>query len=262
MTQETEGGADLDSYEESLRQEFVDYAGDRLTSMSDSLEALRDNNAADDETITSLRQVAHNLKGTGGSFGFPLITSISHRLENYLSDLNLLDERNRRDVQIYIDVMSDIVASGRDLAGFEVQATVRDLPPKPGFDVDTVEVSEIEVMLAMPGDTASHYVTRQLQACGYRVVIVTSPFEALEQSIRTKPDLLIVSALMDGLSGMDLASALSVIASTKSLRVALLTSMERDDRHLDGLPSQVPVIRKGPEFGDDLADALETLGIT
>jgi CheY-like chemotaxis protein/HPt (histidine-containing phosphotransfer) domain-containing protein len=250
------------SYEASMRQEFIDYAGDRLTAMDETLESFREGGQGQMEVIVNLRQVAHNLKGTGGTFGFPLITTISHRLENYLSDLKELDERNRREIQIYVDVMTDLVSSGRDLADFEVQATIRDLPPKPGFDVGDVEISEIEVMLAMPGDTAAHFVTRQLQACGYRVVTVTSPFEALEQAVRTRPDLLIASALMDGLSGIELTSALRGIESTKSLPVALLTSLSKEDHHLQALPPEVPVIRKGAQFGDDLADALQALGVT
>ena len=60
------------------------------------------------------------------------------------------------------DRLSELISSGRDLSEYEIHATIRDLPPKPGFNVDEVEVGEIEVMLVMPGDTAAHHVTRQL----------------------------------------------------------------------------------------------------
>ncbi len=242
MTQEANhqnGTSDsLHSIEEKYRQEFTDDAGERLSSVSDALEALRNDGADQSQTIAQLRQDAHNLKGTGGTSGFPLITTISHRLENYLADLKELDDRNRLEVQIYVDVLSDIVSTGQDLTEFEIRATVRDLPPKPGFDVDDIEVSEIEVMLAMPrgySNTFCHPAT---------------------------PSLLIAPALMDGLSGMDLANALRGISSTQSVPIALLTSMSKDDPHLASLPAEVPVILKGQQFGDDLADALESLGIT
>jgi len=191
-----------------------------------------------------------------------VITSVAHRLENYLTDLDDLNVDHLRNVQVYVDVMSDVITSRRSLSDSQIQDIVRRLPPKPGFEVADVVVSEVEVMLAMPGEAASHFVTQQLQECGYRVVRVSSPFEALEQAVRTQPDLLLVSAVMDGLSGMDLASAVLAMVVTSNLKVALLTSLDMDDPHLLELPEGVPVIRKGPEFGDDLAEALTTLGIT
>ncbi len=163
--------------------------------------------------------------------------------------------------------MSGIITTGRSLTDDQIQDTVRRLPQKPGpqragFDVADVVVSEVEVMLAMPGEAATHFVTQQLQECGYHVVKVPSPFEAFEQAVRTRPDLLLVSAVMEGLSGMDLASAAQAMTATSGTKVALLTSMDLDDPHLRQLPDGVPVIRKGPEFGDDLAEALTVLGIT
>lgn len=248
-------------YEAALQQEFIDMATDRLAALDDVLESLRSKSVDGATALREIRQTSHNLKGMGGSFGFPAITTIAHRLENYLADLAGLDSKNLLDTQVYIDAMAHIVSTGRNPMDNELQTTVRGLPPKPGFDVDDVVVSDIEVMLVVPGGAAAHYVTQQLQACGYRVVNVKSPFEAIEQAVRTGPDLLLVSAVMDGLSGMDLAAAITAMASTRDLKVALLTSLDLDDPHLNDLPDGVPMIRKGPEFGDDLADALETLGI-
>lgn len=249
-------------YEAELQQEFIDMANDRLSALDDVLEQMRSKAVGNAEALREIRQTAHNLKGTGGSFGFPAITTLAHRMENYLADLSVLDSKNQTDTQVYIDAMAHIVSSGRNPTDGDLQDTVRRLPPKPGFDVDEVVVSDIEVMLAVPGGAAAHYVTQQLQACGYRVVSVQSPFEAIEQVVRTSPDLLLVSAVMEGLSGMDLAAAVTAMSSTKELKVALLTSLDMSDPSLRELPESVPMIRKGPEFGDDLADALETLGIT
>lgn len=249
-------------YEAALRQEFIDMAADRLADLDEVIEAAKDGSADGPGSIRLIRRTAHNLKGMGGSFGFPVITSVAHRLENYLTDLDDLNADHLRNVQVYVDVMTDIITTRRALSDDQIQDIVRKLPPKPGFDVSDVVVSEVEVMLAMPGAAASHYVTQQLQECGYRVVRVSSPFEVLEQVVRTQPDLLLVSAVMDGLSGMDLASAIHAMVATRDLKVALLTSLDLDDPHLLELPEGVPVIRKGPEFGDDLAEALTILGIT
>ncbi len=95
-----------------------------------------------------------------------------------------------------------------------------------------------------------------MQACGYRVTIVTATVAALEQVVRTRPDMVIISAVMPGLSGIDLAVALSAMPETRNIPCALITSLRPDDEHLAFVPDRVPIIRKGSAFGDDLAAAL------
>ena len=64
---------------------------------------------------------------------------------------------------------------------------------------------------------------------------------------------------MPELSGIDLAVALSAMPATRNIPCALITSLDPEDEYLKFLPGRVPVIHKGPSFGDDLADALSAL---
>ena len=100
-----------------------------------------------------------------------------------------------------------------------------------------------------------------MQQCGYRITNVTTTFEALPLIIRTKPDMVIISAIMPELSGIDLAVALASMPATRNIPTALITSLDPDDDYLKLLPQAVPVIKKGPSFGDDLAEALSHLFI-
>ncbi|MCH8835401.1 MAG: hypothetical protein IH925_05600, partial [Proteobacteria bacterium] len=95
--------------------------------------------------------------------------------------------------------------------------------------------------------------------CGYRITTVTSTFEALPLIVRTKPDMVIISAVMPNLSGIDLAIALAAMPATRNVPMALITSLDADDEYLKLLPDSVPVIHKSPAFGDDLAEALSRL---
>ena len=50
--------------------------------------------------------------------------------------------------------------------------------------------------------------------------------------------------------------------STRSIPVALLTSLDPDHEDLKPLPINTGLIRRGAHFGDDLANVLERFGIT
>ncbi len=85
-------------YADALRQEFIDMAGDRLSALDEVIDQARGGIMPGPEAISQIRRTAHNLKGMGGSFGFPVITTVAHRLENYLTDLDDLDEDHTRNV--------------------------------------------------------------------------------------------------------------------------------------------------------------------
>src|SRR5258708_144477 len=77
-----------------------------------------------------------------------------------------------------------------------------------------------------------------------------------------QPDMLICSAVLDELSGIDLACALSAMPVTAKIPLALLTSFEWGHPSLEQLPSRVAILRVGTHFGDDLAEALSRFSIT
>ncbi len=103
---------------------------------------------------------------------------------------------------------------------------------------------------------------RELRNCGYRVTSAYSFFEALELTVRTRPDLVISSAILDNLSGVDLACSIGAIAPTRDIPFALLTSFDAGHDAIRGLPEHAAILRKGESFGEDLANTLERFEIT
>jgi HPt (histidine-containing phosphotransfer) domain-containing protein len=244
-----------------LRQEFLDTAEDHLREIDALLRGLRAGRGSDD-TASEIRRRVHSLKGMGGTFGYPLITVISHRMEDYLAELDALAGPSLEDAQVFVDRLRDVVDGVFQPDDPNTSAIVRALPDKTGFDVAEVGKADVEIMLVSPKDTASHFVERELRACGYRVVNEPSCFGAFEHIVRTRPDMIIATAVMEGLSGIDLACALAAMPATRNIPFALLTSFEDSDTALRQLPPTIPVIHKGQSFGDDLAEALDRCGIT
>jgi CheY-like chemotaxis protein len=105
-------------------------------------------------------------------------------------------------------------------------------------------------------------VRREFEACGYSVVQIANTLEALDYIRRIKPDLVVASALMPGLSGVELLITLKALPATRQIPCTLLTSLSDDNHDLAALPPDVPLIHKGQRFSDDVARALSLLKIT
>ncbi|NNG04346.1 MAG: response regulator, partial [Inquilinus sp.] len=186
---------------------------------------------------------------------------LTHRLEEYLAGIESIDGQKADDLQTFADRIADVL-DGKWTEPREVAGVVRDLPTHWAFEVGDVEIAQVEITLVMPQRSAARVVERELAACGYRVSVVLDPFEAIGLINETRPDLVITAQVMPRLSGVDLACALSAMPATRDVPVALLTSLERGHPDLTALPMGAGVIRRGPSFGEDLANVLERFEIT
>ena len=70
---------------------------------------------------------------------------------------------------------------------------------------------------------------------------------------------MIISAMVPELSGINFAIAFAAMPATRNIPTAIITSLSADDDYLKFLPRKVPVIFKGPSFGDDLYRTLDSL---
>ncbi len=248
-------GASADMVE-NLRHEYLADLPEQIAGLGDLLSADPDNGESASKSLEALREFAFHLKGQSHNFGLSTIHAVAHRMQDYLADLSTLGERDRENARAFIDALTDLV-EGTVPTDADPSEIVRRLPAKPGLDISDLQVLDVEIMLVMPPGAVMRLVQRELQECGYRVSTVTSTFEALPLVVRTKPNMVIVSAVMDELSGTALATALTSMTETRNIPVTLITSFEKDHESLRHLPDSVPIIKKGENFGDDLAEALQ-----
>ena len=250
MSQITQGvyaGATADLVE-NLRSEFVDETAETLRTLSNDLSECSE--------IEAIRRFAFEIVGQAHNFDMCLLESVAQRLGNFLSAVVAVTPTLVLDIRAHLDVMTDIV-DRRIPDDADPAALVRRLPARPyGFDVAGVDVQDLEVMLVMLHNAQTRFIEREMQACGYRVTIVTSTITALQEIVRTKPNIAIISAVMPGLSGVDLAIAITAMPETRNTPVALITSLDTSDPVLQLIPKNVPIIHKSHRFGDDLAAAL------
>jgi CheY-like chemotaxis protein len=243
--------------------EFLDEVRDTLNAMQVVLGNLRSGTTPEAEALSSLRRGAHNLRAAGLAVESPLIKLITHRLDEYLSELRAPQPQHMAEIEVFLDKIT-AVCDGEIPDQTDAVQVVRTLPRKRRFDVDfgSIEQKNIEVLMVIPEKAMSRIVERELAACGYHVSNVHNPFQAIEMVVRTKPDMVITAMELDQLSGVDLACALSNMAPTQHIPCAVLTSYEWGHPKLRGLPPRAAIIHKGPRFGDDLADTFAKFGIT
>lgn len=243
---------------EELRTEAIDSVEDRLRSLHEAIQDYLNGYVQPKHALAAIRLEAHSLKSVASSFEMKALKALCHRFEDYFFNVKELDAEICKDIQFYADRMAECLdgfIQGKEL---DVAELVRKLPNKAGFDVSDVTVTDIEVMLVMAPGTATKIVTRELLECGYRMINVATTMDAFQLIPAMKPDAVIISRVMPELSGIDLACALKAMPATKDLPVALLAT---ESGSLKDLPDSVPVLRKGSNFADDVADVFVKLGI-
>jgi len=209
------------------------------------------------DCLPDLRRFVFDLAGQARNFGLSMLETVADQAQNYLTKIDRLDDQANDDLGKYLDVIQELLSGDRAADG-DIRQIVRDLPNRRGVEIDEKpEVRDIEVVLVMSHGTQQVFVERELRACGYRATVVPDTLKALAYAVRTKPDMMIMSAVMPNLGGADLALALNAIPATRNIPLAVITSFGTDDPQLKALPKGVAIIRKTSAFGDDLTKALQ-----
>lgn len=249
----------LDQLEREIEAEFVDETRDALYALEVMLGNFESGMVSASDALSQLRRSFLSLEVRSQSVDNAPMTILAHRASEYASDLREFGRDMVSDVQTFIDAIRRQIDHGGNAA-----EVVRQLPFRRIVDFDISEAIKklnIEIMLVIPDRAIGRFVERELAACGYRASNARSFFRGLETAVRTQPNMVIAAAVLEELSGIDLARALSSISATAKIPFALLTSYERDHPSLADLPDSVAIVRKGPQFGEDIADALSRFKI-
>ncbi|MQX36421.1 DNA-binding response regulator [Roseospira navarrensis] len=213
--------------------------------------------------VVGLRAAVRSLNAQAPSGVLPNVRLVLRRMDEYVGPLNTLDEQTLSDIESFAGRLEDAL-EGR-LEGSDAAArVVRELPIKRTFDIDfeVVVPRPIEVLLVLRDRAGAHLVERELAACGLHSTCVKIPFDAFEQVFRVRPDLIIAGQEIGEMTGVDLACAFAAMPPTRDIPFALLTSYEWGHPALRDLPPRAGLLKKGPSFGDDLAQALSRFGLT
>ncbi|WP_417317467.1 response regulator [Emcibacter sp.] len=247
--------------ENLYESEALDEARDVAGNLEVRLQQVLSGEIKGEKAKATLAQDASNLRLKVKAVKLPGLSAICQRLDDYLWHMDEIKDGNIKDLQQFSDKIMSLL-DGTSAPVEDVAADIQALPHHSTFEVGEVKKTDKDVTLVLPQKAAARVVERELVECGYRVSTVLDSLDAFEIILETKPDLVITTAVMPRLSGIDLACALKSMPTTKNVAVAILTSMELDHPDLKALPMSVGIIRRGEHFGNDLAEVLQRFGIT
>lgn len=248
----------MGEYTAQVESDFELEARDELASFEILAGNMRGGDAA--ECVSAIRDGLRKLTASLDAVDSPLFDLLLRRMDAYLIDLEDPTNEQVSDIQTFLDVMLGILDGE---VGGEVNEAefYRFLPVRRPADLEDFQHLDLEILVVDRNRTGIRIVERELANCGYRVSTAIRSFDALELAVRTRPDMIIASGVLDELSGVDLAAALSVIEATRDIPFALLTSSDANSAAMKRLPKSVAVLKKGNAFADDFAAALERFGI-
>lgn len=239
-----------------LREDFLADSQCRLDILDACIVSLL---AADDDGadhLVEFRREVSNLKGIGGSFGFSSINLIAHRLEDYLASAGNPTTKQLGDLQVFVDRLSGIIDEGVDPDDDATNAILRALPVHTDFDPSEVVQRNVEVLLVIPSRAIEEIVSRELKACGYRIITAQTPSMAFDIVIKMRPDMIITSVIINPVSGIDLVRVFAAMTLSESIPIAVLTSFAHDYQDFERLPAGTAIIRLDDHLKDDLANVL------
>lgn len=242
-----------DALQQQLKSEFLESASEQLDRVQAAIDGIVDGSRTPDDALTEIRRHAHAIKGTAGNFGFPLTSTIAHRLEDFLDGEATLDAPLARKVEAFTDSIREIVDTGREPSAKEADELLRGLPAKQAAQDLEIQVLDVEILLGTPSRTSARMVRDVLENCGYRVVRAETGIDCFTLAMRSKPDAMILALTLEEVSGGELARAFNAMPSMTAIPTAILTSFEPGHPQLAQLPDDVTVVRtKKTHFDDDM----------
>ncbi len=254
----------FDDIIEELLPIFIEDTYEKINTMRSSLPGLLSHSTMKSAVQEYMRQI-HSLKGTAPSFGFNFIGIICHKLEDYFVNTPVYSRKEISDISAYLREIEQILERRRDPSDTECATIFRRLPDY--FDPQTIAigVNPISGLFIGPRDVQFLIIEKQLKNCGIRPTNITTSLGGIEVALRTRPDFIMASNIIDNISGFEVISALKAFKATKGIPSMLIISESDYNKFKTNqslaMPKGVMVIRKGAKFSDDFADALTTLNI-
>ncbi|RCK28565.1 Hpt domain-containing protein [Thalassospira lucentensis] len=250
----------------NLKQDFIEDTVDRVDRIETTIDRIAGGMDEAGPGIAELRREAHTVKGLAGSFGFPLVGAIAHRLEDYIAELTEINDLEAASLVDFTSWIREIIESGTNPAADEETRILRSLPTRSvttedvGTKSAAVTTNDKEVLLVTATAVQARFLQRELREKGFRTITARTAVEAFETVVQSHPDAVITAAVLDGLSGIELIRALAAMKTLANKKLGLLTSFDAGHPDLEGLPGNVAIIsNRGKQTADHLAKFIDTL---
>ncbi|MFT6583592.1 MAG: hypothetical protein ACJAU6_004047 [Alphaproteobacteria bacterium] len=103
---------------ESMRGRFLDWLGKSQAAIAEKQTMLNSKTGNHAALLAEIKGVAHEMKGMGGTFGYPLVTRVGRTLEHYLIEAEVAGDADLSIVQDHISAIGEMMLAFKvDLDG-------------------------------------------------------------------------------------------------------------------------------------------------
>ncbi|HEY9079882.1 Hpt domain-containing protein [Magnetovibrio sp.] len=96
----------------NLADDYLDWVKEDLVRLEAAYEKLKTQGGDDAANLESVFQIAHDMKGQGGSFGYDLMTAIGDQLCRLVEKMDTVGPRQLNMIRVHIDAMRVIITKG------------------------------------------------------------------------------------------------------------------------------------------------------
>lgn len=240
---------------EQLRQQFLQELPLKIEDI-ESLLLAYDPQDDDKGTFERLYRQVHSLKGSAGTYGMHIISTVCHILEDYLESVgNKSKEQFLSQVLRFVDLLRDAQTlleqgkesfSGIEAALAEIDAAIREQP--------------FNILLVTPSKSTQALCMGILEPLPVRISITEDGITALTRLRHEKFDILITAMANPSINGKSLAAATRLSDGLNShIRIILLSSdpesRNHNKRHID--PDVI--IHRNARFASSLFKAVQEI---
>ncbi len=201
-----------------MRDDFVVELPERCDLLEDGVLALEQGKA---HAFDELYRHIHNLKGSGGNFGLPLISSICHQFESFVSDVReRFDPLAVSHALSYVDLLRRVAESPERGGAFAIAIEQ---------ELEQLRISSMSgcaaVLLVEPSIATRKFCQGVLEPLAVRIASQDRGLSALELLLHQPFDLLIAARELPDLNALALVAALRESGTrNKDIPVILISS--------------------------------------
>ncbi len=241
-----------------LKQDFISELPEKIDGIEEHILACSEGDNYDEAFQEAYRKT-HSLKGIGGTFGVPIITSICHQLEDVLNlwdkeALGMAGSHQSRCLD-YIDLLRqscEILQEGGE--DFE---HIREIQHQ--FQEEDFK-NKLRVLLVDSSRTTREICKQTIQAYHAEVIEMTDGYEALGRLLNERFDVLIAGKEIGPLNGQMLISIVSELALNKrNLKTIMITSSSQQSSRKKPHSAPSLVVKKGVEMINELEAQFDAL---
>ena len=227
-----------------MQADFLDELPERCSRLDEQVLALEQKTPG---AFDELYRQIHSLKGAGGMFSVPIITTICHQFESFITEIHLrFDHTAANTALAYVDLLrKTATASGRDSAAIIAIEQV----------LERMRVSSLSgrasVLLVEPSEAMRKLYQEVFAGKPIQLVTLNSCMAALERMLHEPFDLLVASRELPDLNAIALMAAVRESRSRNSNIPVILVSSNSS-----AIPAHLAinaVVKRDPQFVANLS---------